>query len=50
MKQPKKLTRTMKEFLSKKGYDAEKYFLVSETKEKYEFVERGTKNIISFEK
>lgn len=46
MKQPKKLTRTQKELLSKKGYDWTKYMFDSEDNMRMYFIEKVTNEIV----
>lgn len=42
MKQPKKLTRQMKEILSKKKFKAENWALFKETEESYTFINKAS--------
>lgn len=50
MKQPKKLTRSQKEILSKKGYDWTKYMFDSEDAICMYFVNKVTNNVVALVK
>lgn len=50
MKQPKKLTRSQKEILSKKGYDWTKYMFDSEDAICMYFVNKATNNVVALVK
>lgn len=50
MKQPKKLTRTQKEFLSKKKLNAKEYMLLEETDDTYLFIQKKTQETIELDK
>lgn len=50
MKQPKKLTRSQKEFLTKKGIDASKWMLLNETKDTVAFIHKERLEVKRFSK
>lgn len=50
MKQPKKLTRRQKEFLSKKGLNPENWMVQKETNESIVFIHKTSKSTRKFEK
>lgn len=50
MKQPKKLTRSQKEFLSKKGLRAENWMVQQEDEKNIIFVHKTSKKTRKFEK
>lgn len=50
MKQPKKLTRNQKEFLSKKGLRAEEWALLEETKDSCVFIHKNRLEVKTFSK
>lgn len=50
MKQPKRLTRKQKQFLSSKGYDPKKLAFVGVTEETLCFINKETKKIQEFKK
>ena len=49
MKQGKKLTLKMKQFLAEKGLDCEKYLVERNTPQEISFINKDTKEIINFE-
>ena len=50
VKQPKKLTRTQKEFLTKKGIDATKWMLLEETRDTVAFIHKDCLEVKRFSK
>lgn len=50
MKQPKKLQLSHKKLLSKRGYDATKYMLVSENDREIEVIHKQTKERVKVDK
>lgn len=50
LKQPKKLTRSQKEFLTKKGIDASKWMLLNETKDTVVFIHKERLEVKRFSK
>ena len=50
MKQPKKLTRSQKGFLSKKGYNPEEWMLQSEDTKDIVFIHKASKKSLFFQK
>lgn len=50
MKQPKRLTRTQKELLTKKGFNWHEWLLLDETQEHYKFIQKKTNKFILIRK
>lgn len=50
MRQPKKCTRTQKEFLSKKGLKADNWMVQEETKESIVFIHKTSKKTREYKK
>ncbi|WP_326511376.1 DUF6906 family protein [Clostridium intestinale] len=46
MKNPKKLTRKHKKFLSEQGLNPEEFLIMQSTSENYKFFHRNTKQIV----
>lgn len=50
MKQPKRLTRTQKELLTKMGFNWHEWLLLDETQEHYKFIKKKTNKFILIRK